>query len=188
LASLENEVIRIARLAYVRGLVFGIGGNISVRAGEKILITPKGACLRNVKAKELVMSDLSGKTAGKFEPTIELPMHLAIYRKFPSVNAVIHTHSPFATVWSTLGMPLQSKTVEGRFVLGRVPVVGYAEPGTIKLAEMMCEKLKEGKAVLLQNHGLVAVGSSLDEAFNLAETLEETAKIEVISAILKRSL
>ena len=187
MVSLENEVIRIARLAYVRGLVFGVGGNISVRVGEKILITPKRACLRNVKAKELVVSDLSGNTTGKFEPSIELPMHLAIYRNFPSANAVIHTHSPFATVWSTLGTPLQSKTVEGRFALGRIPVVGHAKPGTTKLAEMICKKLKEGKAVLIQYHGLVAVGSSLDEAFNLAETIEETTKIEMMSAILKRS-
>jgi L-fuculose-phosphate aldolase len=181
-------MVHIAKLAYARGLVFGVGGNISVRAGERILITPKGACLRNVKAEELVTSDLTGKTTGKKEPSIELPMHLAIYRTFPSVNAVIHAHSPFATAWSTLRISLKSRTVEGRFILGKVPVVGYAEPGTTKLAEAVCEKLREGKAVLLHNHGLVAVGSTLDEAFNLAETVEETAKIEVLAAILKHRL
>ncbi len=188
LTPLETQVIRIAKLAYARGLVFGVGGNISVRAGEKVLITPKGACLRKVKAKELATSDLNGKTTGKNEPSIELPMHLAIYRIFPSVNAVIHAHSLFATAWSTLRTPLKSRTVEGRFILGRVPVVDYAEPGTTKLAKAVCEKLKDGKAVLLHNHGLVAVGSTLDEAFNLAETVEETAKIEVLATILKHNL
>ena len=176
----------MARLAYARGLVFGIGGNISAKADETILITPERAYLRDITAKQIVTLDLAGKKVSGMKPSIELPMHLAVYHEFPSVKAIVHTHSPFVTIWSTLGKPLRSKTVEGRIVLGEVPVAGYAEPGTVKLAKMVCEKLREGKAVLLQNHGLVAVGSSLDEAFNVAETVEETAKIEVISAILKR--
>lgn len=188
MTPLKNEVARVARLAYARGLVFGIGGNTSVKADETILITPEGACLRDITAEQIVTLDLTGKKISGIEPSIELPMHFAIYNEFPSVKAVVHTHSPFATIWSTLGMPLRSKTVEGRIVLGEVPVTGYAEPGTVKLAKMVCEKLRKGKAVLLQNHGLVAVGSSLDEAFNIAETVEETAKIEVVSAILKQSL
>ena len=186
MTPLKNEVARVARLAYARGLVFGIGGNISAKADETILITPEGACLRDMTAKQIVTLDLAGKRIGEPKPSIELPMHLAIYREYSSVKAIVHTHSPFATIWSTLGKPLQSKTVEGRIVLGRIPVIGYAEPGTTELAKMVCEKLRKRKAVLLQNHGLVAVGPSLDEAFNIAETVEETAKIEVIAAILKR--
>lgn len=186
MTPLKNEIARVARLAYAQGLVFGIGGNISAKAYETILITPEGACLRNVTAKQIVTLDLAGKRIGELKPSIETPMHLAIYRKYPSVKAIVHTHSPFATIWATLGKPLRSETIEGRIVLGEVPVAGYAEPGTIKLAKMVCEKLRERKAVLLQNHGLVAVGSSLDEAFNIAETVEKTTKVEVISAILKR--
>lgn len=185
MSPLKNEITRLARLAYARGLVFGVGGNISAKADETILITPEGACLRDMTAKQIVTLDLAGKRMGKMKPSIELPMHLAIYREYPSVKAIVHTHSSFATIWSILGKPLQSKTVEGRIVLGEIPIAEYAEPGTVKLAKMVCEKLRKCKAVLLQNHGLVTGGSTLNEAFNVAETVEEAAKIEVISDILQ---
>ena len=115
-------------------------------------------------------------------------MHLAIYRKYPKVKAIVHTHSPYATVWSKTRRPFQSKTVEGLIVLGEIPVVCGAKPGSKELAEMVVEKLKNKRAVLLENHGSVSVGPSLDEAFNLAETIEETTKIEIMATILTKNL
>lgn len=185
---LKNEVASTAKLAYVRGLVYGVGGNISVKADGNVFITPEGACLRDVSPDDVVVTNLAGETAGGGKPSIELPVHIAIYHEYPKVKAIVHTHSPFATAWSTTGKALRSKTVEGRIVLGEIPVTGYAEPGTTTLAEMVVKKLRNRRAVLLENHGVVTVGSSLDEAFNLAETIEETAKIEIMATILRQHL
>jgi L-fuculose-phosphate aldolase len=186
--SLTSELSFIAKLTYDRGLVFGVGGNISVRSNDKVLITPEGARFRNINPDEIIVSDESGKIVGAGRPSIEFPMHIAIYQGYPEVKAVIHTHSPYATIWSSAGNALISKTVEGRFVLGEIPVASYAEPGTPKLAEAVVEKLRGKKAVLLQNHGVVAVGSSLNEVFDLAETIEETAKIEILGSVLTHRL
>ena len=107
--QLKNAVARKVKLAYIRGLVYGVGGNISVKSNGTVFITPEGASLREVSNDDIVTTDLAGKTTNEVKPSIELPMHIAIFHKHPKIQAIVHTHSPFATARSTTGKALRSK-------------------------------------------------------------------------------
>ena len=183
--TLRRKLVGTGKLLYQRGLVHASSGNISVKVKAGILIKSKGSRLGNLSQKDMVKVDTEGRAYGG-TPSKELPMHLAVYQTNPAVRAVIHTHPTFTTTWSMTGKPLKPQTVEGRDLLGKVPIVGYAKPGSEKLARTTSKKLKGRKAVLLKGHGVVAVGKSLTEAFDIVELVEEAAKIEIISKLLKK--
>jgi L-fuculose-phosphate aldolase len=113
--------------------------------------------------------------AGK-SPSSEMPTHLAIYKVTDS-RAIIHAHSRFATALSCLGGDLQSPDVEGKQLLGRIPLIPYARPGTNELAEAVSSGIKGFKGALLENHGLVAIGADLEEAYIVAESIERAAEL-----------
>lgn len=185
---LRNKMVRFAKKAVETGLVSGTWGNISSRLGkDRFLITPSGIEKSSLRPSDLVVIDIDGKVVkGKLKPSTEMPMHLAIYNARDDVGAIFHTHSIFATVLSVLGMELPALTVEFAMVVGRsVPVVDYALPGTDDLASKVVMALGDRKkSAILGNHGVVAVGSCLEEAFLVALLVEMEAKIYCISKML----
>jgi len=167
------------------GLISESSGNISLRVGEIALITPTGIPFYRLREREIVALDLSGRVLGRGFPSSEWRLHVSILQARPDVRAVVHTHSPFATVLASAGKGFPVLHDEGRLLFGeRIPLSSWAPPGTWELARAAVAALGKGKALLLSGHGALTVASSLAEALTLAEKLEEVAKIYVLSCLL----
>lgn len=184
LLNLRNELIETC-LKLTKLQLLGIvstGGNVSYRDNETgyIGITPSGMSYGNIKPEDIVIVDEDGKIFdGKRKPSIETPMHTGILKERRDINAVIHTHSLYATAYATLRKEMPVVTTELAMLLGlSVPVGDYGVPGSKELAMNMCSCLgKNGKVALLASHGALALGTDLSNALLLAHSLEEATKI-----------
>jgi L-fuculose-phosphate aldolase len=158
-------------------------GNLSTRrpGSERIIISPSGYNKGSLKSEDLVVVDLNGKRLeGKNKPSVETPMHCAIYRRRPDVNAVVHAHSPGCIAFGVAGLELPATTIELSAVSGaRVPLARYVTPGTDELGLVTAEALGESQAVLMANHGMAAVGRTLLEAYHNALSVEFTAMVNI---------
>jgi len=187
--DLKAEVVKAAKEMLRQKLVTFSWGNVSARVPESnlVVITPSGLNYDKLKMQDMVVIDLNGKVIeGHYKPSIETPMHTAIYLARPDVKAIVHTHSPFATCFAIVNKELTPIWTEQAAVLGySIPVARYATTGTFELAEVVVKALGERlPAVLLQNHGVVAVGSNLEEALKIASTVEGAAQVYLSSLIL----
>jgi L-fuculose-phosphate aldolase len=176
--TLKHEFVRICKLLYVRGLAKSWGGNVSVRTKDRtqIIITPRQTSLFDVSLDNLVVTTLDGSVIEGGEPSSELPMHCAIYRARNDIDAIVHVHSMFSTVFAILKKQIELLTAESQIILESLPFIEYAKPGSIELAELVVNNLKS-KACVLSRHGIVAVGSTLKEAYYICELVEETAAL-----------
>jgi L-fuculose-phosphate aldolase len=157
-------------------------GNISYRDKETNLVylTPSGMDYTIITEEDVVVCDLDGNIVeGTRKPTIEKSFHLGIYRARPEVNAVIHTHPVYSTVFSCIGEEIPLIIDEAAQTLGAaVKTAPYALPGTQELADNCIQALgTEANACLLMSHGAVCVGDTMDAAFKVSTVLEVTAKI-----------
>ena len=180
--DLREEVARVARHMISSGLVTGTSGNVSALTPEgNVLITPSGLDYGQLEPDDVVLVDLEKNVLeGALEPSSETPMHTGIYRARPQVDAVVHTHSRFATTLACLGLEIPPV----HYMLttlsqdGRIPLAPYATYGTEELAGYASESLGESRnACLLQNHGTITVGESAEEAFSRTVVLEEMAEV-----------
>lgn len=178
------DLVEICRRVYDRGMVGGSGGNVSIRSRDGLLITPTGMRLGDVVADDLVALGPDGVPLDGGHPSKEWRMHLACYRR-ASVNAVMHVHSVYSVGVATLrdldpacAMPVYTPGYAVR--VGRLPAVPYLRPGSAELAEEVSAVIAGRNTVLLANHGVLAVGGDLTEAFNLIEEIEENAQLHFI--------
>lgn len=154
-----------------------------------MLVKPSGLSLGEVGPEDLVVTSLDGELLeGERQPSIELPLHLAVYRASPDVGAVVHTHSPTATAFAVLGTGLSPETTEAEMLLGAVPVVPYETPGSGALGDAVAGMVGKHRAVLLERHGVVAWGKDVREAYHRAELVEETARVHLILRLLRGGL
>lgn len=180
--KLREEVAEVARRMISSGLVTGTSGNVSARTPDgDVLITPSGLDYGVLEAEDVVLVNLKGQMLeGSLEPSSETPMHTGIYRSRQQVEAVVHTHAPYATTLSCLGweIPPVHYMLTALSGDGRVPLAPYATYGTEELAGYASEALGEThNACLLHNHGTIVVGESAQEAFSRTVILEEMAEI-----------
>jgi len=186
------EVCRYSHLSYRKSLVSAAGGNVSCRGKGSILITAGGRSLRDISIKDIIEVNMEGRPVSKdnsCKPSKELWLHLNIYRAREDVNAVIHVHPVYATALTAGGSPIPMATVSSRLKLGKVPLVACADPGSEKLSNMVYETAsrtdKSIKALILCEHGLITFSNDLEDCFNTAELVEETAKIACISKCIE---
>lgn len=169
---------------YERGLIGEIGGNLSLKDGRKIYISPSSVPVSRFTERDVAEISLDGKIL-RGKPSIEYRMHLEIYRR-TNFNGIVHTHSIYATTMACLENVLYPRDVEGEVYLGdEIPVIPYRPSGSEDLAEAVAKEIasSESKAVLLEDHGAVTVGETLEEAFILAEILERVAMVAYLCAI-----
>jgi L-fuculose-phosphate aldolase len=169
-----------------KGLNYGYSGNVSAKAGPgAYLITPSGVRKAEVKPEDLLLVDGEGRVVeGAGKPSVELPLHLAIYRARPDVNVVVHAHPIYATVLSVLRLDLEPVVEElALYVGGGVRVADYAPSGTEKLAENVLKALGDRNAAILANHGVLACGGDVDEALNVLECVERAAQIYLLARL-----
>jgi L-fuculose-phosphate aldolase len=167
-----RELVHTACRTAAEGLVVGTSGNVSVRVGDTVLATPSGVPYDRLGDDDLCAVDLRGRrTAGELVPTSELPLHLAVYRH-TDARAVVHTHAVHATAVSTLLPELPAVHYMTAALGGPVRVAPYATYGTPELADAMLTALDGRTACLLQNHGTVAHGDTLAQAYDRTAQLE----------------
>ena len=181
--EIRKEIIKTGILLLEKGLVQGTGGNISCRTEKGFLITPSGMDYHGLIPDDLVMIDLKCNVlAGTRKPSIEKEMHMKILSSRNDVNAVIHTHSVYATAVACLRQPLYPITDNQVAVFGgTVPIAEYASIGTAKLADNARSALADGNGVILSNHGVLCVGKTLKEALMRCEMLEVFARIYILA-------
>lgn len=178
----REAVFRHARKIEAAGLVVASAGNVSARVPEcdAIAITPTSIPYESMTVDQIsVVSLATGRPLGSGEsPSSEVPLHLAIYRRRADVGAIVHTHSPCVSALSVMRRPLRPIIDEMVVYFGgTVEVAEYAFTGTAKLGENVVRALGDRAGVLLSNHGNVCVGGDLAEAFQVALTMESTARI-----------
>jgi ribulose-5-phosphate 4-epimerase/fuculose-1-phosphate aldolase len=170
--SARQEIASIARSLYDRGYTFGTAGNISVRAGERVLVSPTNSSFFNLAPDTLSETGLDGSVVSGLPPSKELPFHLAIYRARPEAGAVV---SCLENVNCEDALPIYTPYYAMR--LPCLPVAEYHPPGDPALAQAVERTAARSSAMLLRNHGSIAIGRSLMEAAALAEEIEGQARL-----------
>jgi L-fuculose-phosphate aldolase len=186
--ELGQQIITLGRRMYETGLVAASDGNISARLGDgSILTTPTMVCKGRMTEDMLVVVDEEGRKLRRDErnPSSELPMHLAIYRLRPDVGGVVHAHPPFGTGFAVAGVPLDKPLLsEVILTLGCIPLTAYGTPSTHEMVDSLSPYIPHHDALLLANHGAVAYGADLEQAYGRMETLEHFAKITLIARLV----
>jgi L-fuculose-phosphate aldolase len=180
--ELREEIAKVAKALILTGLVTGTSGNVSVRTPEgNVLVTPSGVDYEVLGPKDVVLVDLDMNVLeGTLVPSTETPMHTGIYKARQDVDAVVHTHSRFATTLACLGweIPPVHYMLTTLGPDGRVPLAPYTLYGTEELADHAANALGGSHyACLLRTHGTIAVGESAEKAFSRTVVLEEMAEV-----------
>ena len=176
-----KELQLICSRLYDRNLTVSAGGNMSVRVPDGILITPSGRNKGMLSASDMIKVSMDGRVIGNGKPSIETGMHLSLYRKNKDVNAIVHCHPLYCTALAVRGEKVKSSlTPEGILLLGDVPMVRYITPGSPELADAVSE-CSDSVAILLERHGAVTQGRTLEEAYNRMEELEFQAHLQIIT-------
>jgi L-fuculose-phosphate aldolase len=183
ITAVKLEIVRVARLLRPRGLAVGTSGNVGARLDDgRIAITPSTMDYDETTADDIVIVDPDGSPSeGRHRPSSELRIHVELFAARPDVRAIVHTHSPFATTFAALRRPVPAVHYVLALLVGpgrdSLQVAPYATFGTAELARNAVAALGDDHAVLLANHGAIAVGTTLASALGRAERVEELAML-----------
>jgi len=165
---------------YGKELLVSAGGNVSIRTDDGILITPSGRNKGSLTEDDIVKLTMNGKVVGKGKPSIEYKFHLALYNLRNDTNAIVHCHPVYCTALSVKNEKVRTDlTPEGTILLGDVPMVPYRTPGSDELVEEI-EKISRSSAALMESHGAVTQGRTMEEACNRMEELEFQAHLQLV--------
>ena len=183
----RKEVARFMRRLYDRGLTTASGGNVSFRLNNVVLITPSGTDKEHIRGKEIGILTFHGKNlTPQLKPSIEIAMHLAVYKARTDVKAIVHAHPHTATSFTSMHRDIDcTLTAEARAILGTPAFAPYALMGTEELAEVVAgTAAAPSNVILLENHGIVCLGNDLLMAYNRLEVLEAAAKMTLITNLM----
>ncbi len=180
--AVKQDVVRIAKQGFDQKMFAGTSGNLSayLREEDLMLITPTSLRYEIMTADDVVSMKLDGTVLdSRRKPSSEWRMHAAIYELFDGVDAVVHTHSPYATAFAVVNEPIPAILIEMiPFLGGDVPCAPYAAPGSHELGRVVVDSLRTGRnGCLMSNHGVVTVGKDLEQAYIRAEYVEDAAMI-----------
>ena len=178
--NLKQEIVDKSLQAFRAGLFAGTSGNMSTFLPEEkiMLITPTSVRYETMQADQIVEMHLDGEVLTDGKPSSEWRLHAELYKAHPEIRAVFHTHSPYGTAFAVNHMAIPAVLIEAYFFLGgEIPCAKYATPGTPEVGIYAAEALGDKGGVLLANHGVVAVGTDLAQAYLRAEYIEDAAKI-----------
>lgn len=187
--QLKEDIVRICRMLHRKNYLAATDGNVSVRLGGRVFVTPSGVHKGLLEAYQILTVNLEGQViSGEGRPTSEIRMHLLAYKLRPDVQAVVHAHLPYATACTLTGIDLLEPILpEVVITLGGIPTAAYATPGSDEVPESIREFIKDYDAILLSRHGALTVGEDVTEAYNKMEKLEHTARV-VLAARLQGPL
>jgi L-fuculose-phosphate aldolase len=184
--QLKQDIVRICQMLHRKNYLAATDGNVSVRLGDRLLITPSGVNKGLMEADQVLTVDLRGQVLeGEGRPSSEIRMHLLAYELRPDVAAVVHAHLPYATGCTLAGIDLLEPILpEVVITLGGIPTAPYATPGTPEVPAAIRDFIQEYDAILLSRHGAMTVGRDVMDAYNKMEKLEHTARV-VLAARLQ---
>jgi L-fuculose-phosphate aldolase len=171
----RKEVALFMRRLYRQGLTTTSGGNISLKISDDIIvITPSATDKGRMKWKEVGIMTLAGKNlTPELKPSIENEMHLSIYRKKKEISAIVHAHPLFASAFTAMKCTINTDlTAEAKAICG--------DPCFVPYASVASESIMKSDILLLENHGILTTGSSILQAFDKLEVLENAAKMTMI--------
>lgn len=177
---MKKEIINGIKYLEKKGLIKGTWGNLSIRTEDKIYITPSGVPYDVLKEEDIsVLNFKTEKHIDGLKPSSEKALHLEIYKNFSEINAVVHTHSLYGSIFSALRKPVPCYIEDqAQIIGGDIPIAEYKLPGTLDLALEAVKKFRLGVyGILLANHGVVSIGRNLKEALIAAEIIEKSAHI-----------
>lgn len=181
LENLRKEVLQASLDLLNYNLVTLTGGNVSGRDEETgyIAITPSGMDYRNLTPSDIVVIDIDGNTVdGKWKASVDSPDHLYIYKHRNDINSIIHTHSTYSSCFAILNESIEcASTTLANEVRGSVPVAKFSPPTSNQMGKSVIDAIGDKRACLLANHGVIAVGPSVNHAFTAAVMLEDAAKV-----------
>ncbi len=185
-SSLQRTIVEVAHEVAALGFVAGYDGNVSLRASEGIYITASRTLKRRALLDDVSLLSLDGKwLEGKRAPSTEAHMHLYIYHERPDVGGIVHTHPVATTAFAAARRALDLAVFpEVILDIGAVPLAQYATPGTAEVAASLAPFIKAAHAILLSNHGLVALGEDIWQALYRTEKLEHAAKTLLMAELL----
>ena len=182
----KKTVLEAAQKMSARGLVVGTSGNISLRLSNKrqlLAITPSSRHYNLLGVDDIQIVDFNGRNVeGNLRPSMETMLHIGIYRSRKNINAIIHTHSVYASAAAVAGReipPILDDQVA--FLGGEIKLARHALSGSPEQVTAVIEALGDRSAVLLANHGAVGTGRTMRDAFTAAELIEKTAKIYLLA-------
>jgi len=179
LETKRRAISDLGRQMLADELTKGTGGNLSAQAGDLVAISPSGVPYDEIDPEDVVVVDADGEVvAGDHDPSTEYPMHSHLIRAREDVGGVVHTHSPYASTFASLGQPVPASHYLIAFVGDRIPVAAYEKPASTELARAALEALgEEYTACLLANHGVIATGPTVEAAYEVALMVEYCARI-----------
>ena len=179
-----SKLIEVCNNLYDKQLVSGKSGNVSIRLGDYIAITPTLKSINGLDEEDIVLVDFNFNTLSNGKPSSEVGMHLEIYKKRPDVNAIIHTHAPYTTGFAFSDKKIKRLEGFGQIKKPYIASIEYEKPGTEELALSASDGIKEEDVLILKNHGVICVGENLKECESLAVFIEESAKTQFVSLML----
>jgi L-fuculose-phosphate aldolase len=183
LNNLRSEIAEICHKLYNLGQVVATSGNVSVRDGNTILITPTRTRKDTITPEQIVACNLDGAPLDRNQkPSSEITMHRSVYGARKDVFAIIHAHCPYCTVCTIDGISLENILIAEQVIYtGPVPTVPYAMPGSPDQAAAVEPYIADHDSMLLERHGVLVLGKDLEEALNRMEQLEYTARIAYLA-------
>lgn len=183
-----EDFIKIGRDLFLQGVISSHGGNMSIRVGDRILITRRGSMLGNLSKEDIIETGLEENDSGIVLASTEIGVHRSIYKE-TSALAVVHAHPVMATVVSLIEDEIVPLDSEGSYLLHKVPVVSTEQTvGSKEVERVVPQMLKKYKIVMLRGHGSFARGELLEEAYQLTSCLENVCKIIYYSYPLKEKI
>lgn len=180
-----QEIRKYAHLVVDSGLVVGAGGNLSIKSGRYMYISPSGYDLKEVQDDQWAKVDIeSGRVITEIEPSSEILMHLECYRSRSDITSVLHAHPTYSIAVSSTNKDIPALFPDFPAMVKSVAYLDYLIPTTHVLADAVKEKVVENDVIIMRNHGVLTVGRTMKEAFFYMQLTEESAKIFAIGSAI----
>ena len=184
--KLTKKIIECGRLCGIKKFAPGYSGNISARYKDGMLITTSGSAIGYLAKKQVVQTDFEGNSLEKDKkPSSEKFLHIAIYKKRPDFNYIIHVHSPYLSSFASAGLDLMEPVMaENIYYFGGIPLAEYALPSTHELVDKTIKYFDKYDAVLMANHGFIVGSKTMEDAYYKLELAEAYAQVVAVTKIL----
>ena len=175
--KIKEEIINNYKLLLELGYNIGAEGNISIKDGEDVYITPSGVDIRNLTKEKIAIVDLKGNPKKRIKPSSEIDLHLLLYKERNELSSIVHCHSNWASILSCLRVNILSfHYMVAEFGGDDIKCSKYATFGTIKLAKFVVNSAKNRNGCLIANHGQICFGKNIKEAMHFSQALEKLSK------------
>lgn len=184
MSNIIEQLEKYAKDLVTSGLVVGAGGNLSMRDGDYMYISPSGFDLKEIGPEQWVKVHIeTGEVLGDLKPSSEIIMHLVCFRENPEINAVLHAHPTYSVAVSSSGKEIPAIFPDYPAMIKQAAYIDYIIPTTELLANEVVKYVNDNEVIILRNHGVITLGKTMKEAYFFMQLTEESAKVFSISQL-----